>query len=82
MDQTVVIYLIKFVWIKKYFALNGFYFSLHFTAIFFVCSALNAVFRFPHQQTEKAFSRYRQPDVLIFASIFDFYLLFYDVYGF
>lgn len=56
-------------------------FIFHYTFHFFVF-CLECSFRFPHQQTEKAFSRYRQPDVLIFASIFNFYFLFYDVYGF
>lgn len=58
-------------------------FIFHYTLPpFFFVFNLECSFRFPHQQTEKAFSRYRQPDVLIFASIFDFSLLFSDVYGF
>lgn len=36
-------------------------FIFHYTFHFFVF-CLECSFRFPHQQTEKAFSRYRQPD--------------------
>lgn len=85
MDQTVVIYLIKFVWIKKkYFALNGFLFFITLAIFLFFLgySFFFFEFCFSHQQTRTHSVINDQLNVLIFASIFNFYFLFYDVYGF
>lgn len=56
-------------------------FIFHYTCHFFVF-LLEYDFRFSHQQTRKHSVINNQLNVLIFASIFNFYFLFYDVYGF
>lgn len=58
-------------------------FIFHYTLPpFLLCSALNAVFVSHINKLRRHSVVTRQPDVLIFASMFDFYLLFSDVYGF
>lgn len=78
MDQTVVIYLIKFVWIK----ILCFKWVLFFITLAIFVFFLEYNFCLSHQQMRKHSVINDQLNVLIFASIFNLYLLFYDVYGF